>query len=502
MSVPIAPPEPSPPGVMHSRHGHEVWPPMGTSSPCRFIAQGSSGAATGLGPRAVSVRPPRKRPRLARWNAAPYLPRRSLEAMATGQGASPRYGDEGTADVILMLRPLQGPPLPPLLLHSQALRRSEFFEARLSERWSVMSQGQPLEITLDKCVNPSTYVRCLQLLYVPNRIKHTAFDDVQDALGILEVAAELLFHDCVGACMRYLEAVPWTVENETAIRECVASLHLQSSPDLAARLCAPEGAMRKPVDVMKDVLGELLALVTNGAPSKARDITERVLLANVHPSASSAFGGVNELALLKEFQGNLGQLKSQLRKFANFFSWNAHQVTLACSALRWLIDELFSLQIADMSIKIFSEEQELAQLMVSRVYQNPFTETLFQILVRMLQALHKGEVIAPRSVRLALISTWLPIIAKLGNDHNDNFGRTYEIRRNVELSFGAVVETLPMLDQEAVFKIWVGACLKCRKAWPDLSDAFDAWCSKLRAAQRESDLELGTAPLISEVCSS
>lgn len=322
--IPILPPEPSPPGIMHHHHGHGMWP--ATSSTCMQGPHGNG--LVGLRTHSISSRPPRKKQRLARWSAAPYLPRRSLEAMATGQGTLPRYGDEGTADVILVLKPVEGLPLPPLLLHSRALRRSEFFETRLSERWATSSdQNGPLEITLDKCVNPSTYVRCIQLLYVPDRIKHTAFNDVQDALGILEVAAELLFHDCVDACMRYLEAVPWTLENEGAIRGCVASLHLQSSPDLAARLSIPEnGTMEKPVDVMKNVLGELLALVTNGAPSKARDITERVLLANVHPSASPAFAAVNEVALLKEFQGNLSQLKIQLRKFSNFFSWNAHQV--------------------------------------------------------------------------------------------------------------------------------------------------------------------------------
>jgi hypothetical protein len=77
---------------------------------------------------------------------------------------------------------------------------------------------------------------------------------------------------------------------------------------------------------MQDVLGELLTLVTNGAPSKARDITERVLLANVQESSSPAFAAVNEVALFKQLQSNLEQLKIQLRKFSNSISWNSHQV--------------------------------------------------------------------------------------------------------------------------------------------------------------------------------
>lgn len=274
---------------------------------------------------AVAARPWKRR-RLARWTAAPYLPRRSLEAMAAGQGPPPRYGDRQSADVLLTLRPPDGrPPLPPLLLHSHALRRSEFFEARLSERWAAGEHSNPLQITLDteNGRESSTYVRCIQLLYVPDRVKHTSFRDVQDALGILEVAAEFLFHDCVDACMRYLEAVPWTSEDENAIRASIVNLHLQASPDLAARLRTTESSA---VDTMEVVLGQLLARVTSGAPSKARDITERVLLANVQPSTPPAFAAVNEVALFKELHGNLEKVRVQLRKFANFFSWSSHQV--------------------------------------------------------------------------------------------------------------------------------------------------------------------------------
>jgi hypothetical protein len=171
---------------------------------------------------------------------------------------------------------------------------------------------------------------------------------------------------------------------------------------------------------------------------------------------------------------------------------------VACSALRWLLDELFALQIAGAAVKMFSEEQELAQVMVSRIYQNPFTETLFQILVRMLQALQKGEVVSQRQVRLGLVTTWLPVVAKLGNDGGDNFGKDSELQKSLEDGLGVVVETLPIVDQEMIFKIWIGACLKCRVVWPDLSKAFDAWCGKLRQAQQEADMDMVRALLRSE----
>lgn len=144
------------------------------------------------------------------------------------------------------------------------------------------------------------------------------------------------------------------------------------------------------------------------------------------------------------------------------------------------------LQMADMAVKMFAEEQDLAQLMVTRIYQNPFTETLFSILVRLLQALRTGEVICPRSVRLSLVTTWLPVIAKLTHD-DEYLVKDTELHSGLEQGLSALVGTLPIADQEQVFKIWISACLKSRKAWPDLSMAFDLWCDKLRQAENEKD---------------
>ncbi len=64
------------------------------------------------------------------------------------------------------------------------------------------------------------------------------------------------------------------------------------------------------------------------------------------------------------------------------------------------------------------------------------------------------------------------------------------------------METLPVVDQELIFKIWIGACLKCQKVWLDLSEAFDAWCGKLRQAQEEADMDIVTALPRSEDSSS
>jgi hypothetical protein len=114
--------------------------------------------------------------------------------------------------------------------------------------------------------------------------------------------------------MRYLEAVRWSAEDESAIRSCVASLQLQVSPELAFRLCSlgslPENC--SPADLMGEVLDELLTEARIAGHARARDLTTSVLLANAQATSSPAFAAVNEIALQKELQTSWERLKIQL----------------------------------------------------------------------------------------------------------------------------------------------------------------------------------------------
>ena len=84
-------------------------------------------------------------------------------------------------------------------------------------------------------------------------------------------------------------------------------------------------------------------------------------------------------------------------------------------------------------------------------------------------------------MRLSLVTTWLPLIVKIVQYDVDSI-KGNELQSILEEGLSALVGTLPIADQEQVFKICISACLK-RIAWPDLSTNFDLWCDKLRNAQ-------------------
>ncbi len=83
-------------------------------------------------------------------------------------------------------------------------------------------------------------------------------------------------------------------------------------------------------------------------------------------------------------------------------------------------------------------------------------------------------------MRLGLVKTWLPVVPKLCLGQDDQCGKA--LAQRFENSLQDVVETLPIVDQMMIFKIWIQNCFNTTKVWPDLSEAFTSWCRKLHEA--------------------
>ena len=75
-----------------------------------------------------------------------------------------QFGDEETSDIKLHIIGKDGGEGHLVYLHSQVLKKSEFYEARLSERWCLEDE-RPLELKIRPSVDPDIYVKCFRLMY-------------------------------------------------------------------------------------------------------------------------------------------------------------------------------------------------------------------------------------------------------------------------------------------------------------------------------------------------
>eukprot|EP01018_Ginkgo_biloba_P038948 Gb_33963 [translate_table: standard] len=355
-----------------------------------------------------------------------------------------QFGDETTADVKLRLILPNGTEYDanPLHLHSQVLTKYEYFEAFFSERWS--SGMNSIEFKINSRQNVNDY-------------------------------------DCVDACMAYLEGVRWTPLEHVQIRDSLSALQINPQPDLAARLCTSKGEYLK---IMEEVLSKMLSLISNGAPQCTWDITQKIIAANIAANSSDALVDMTFAAILQETQSNIDIIASQLRRIQLFDSKSSQKMCVAKSSVGWFLVQCTGRKSGiQRSVKMFAHQLDLAQAILGRAQAyNPFTETLLDILDGTANVMGNGDVICPRSVRLSFITTWLPVIRKLGEDD----GKNAKVHANLVEGLTALIETLPLVDQKQIFQLWMHGCLKSSSAHPDLGSAFESRYAKLRKAHCES----------------
>ena len=130
-------------------------------------------------------------------------------------------------------------------VHTQILSQCRYFDALLSDRWQDQAQNlaqEECENSKPICINLSvvpgrrfsSYIATLKLLYTHDF--YGTINNVESALNILPIAAELLYDRCISFCVRFLEAVSWSRDEERRIVQLVSCLQLEESSALLARL--------------------------------------------------------------------------------------------------------------------------------------------------------------------------------------------------------------------------------------------------------------------------
>ncbi|KAJ7975829.1 BTB/POZ domain-containing protein [Quillaja saponaria] len=114
---------------------------------------------------------------------------------------------------------------------------------------------------------------------------------------------------------------------------------------------------------------------------------------------------------------------------------------------------------------------------------------LIELTGKVLEAVGYGNVILPAPCRAQLLKTWLPFIRKLktllDSKAVEEEGFPYKMEEDLCQSIeGAVVTSilaLPSNDQADILADW----MKCEHIkYPDLSEAFELWCYRSKAATR------------------
>lgn len=406
------------------------------------------------------------------------------------------FNDSSTADVILRLQLLNDSDDPSpnpshsldLHLHSSSLRRSRYFSALLSDRWQ-QDPSAAVTIKVDASRTTTTHrpfdshVAVLQLFYSSDFAASVL--SVSDALDLLPVALELYFEDLIAFCVRFIEAIPWTDDEEDRVLQILPFLSSDESRDLLARIFPPDPAAAEAL---------LSDLVDSAIHSHAKVATVKAFVGKMLREYSDR--DLVQRVLDRAFLASLGTVKGLLGEYASpdfrvagdndeteaIQRLNLHKAVVNSRHLLWLVERMIELRVADVAAREWSEQGALAADLQKTFRDDAWrniTPGLPSLVMRctgrIANAVAAGSVIAPKQVRMKLVKDWLPVLnvcRDLGSPMPSGHKLLY---LELEETFLRIISTLPMPDAQELLQQCLGFSTRDLDDCPHLVGAFKTW---------------------------
>ncbi|XP_042508746.1 BTB/POZ domain-containing protein At1g63850-like [Macadamia integrifolia] len=376
-------------------------------------------------------------------------------------------------------------------LHSNVLRKSKYFAALLSDRWQRNSDpGEDsensskvyfLNLKVSSTIGSfNIHLTVLQLLYTNNF--STTIDSADTALSILPVALELLFEDCVKACVRFLEAVPWSEEEEKRVLAVVPLLKQEESRELLARVSPSNSASS--VDMLHGLIVAAINNHSNMAFVKAfvakllrdfssRDSAKRVLDRAFHQSLKIVKESLEEYSS-PDFRGDHCDPEAIQRV-------NLHTAMTNGKHLLWLVERMIELRVADTAVKEWSDQSSFtADLQrafrddACRNFAPGLPAVMLRCTCKLANAVAAGSIVAARQIRMKLVKDWLPVLI-VCKDSLSVLASHKPLYQELEETFLRIISTLPMPDAQELLPQCLSFSTRNVDDCPHLVSAFNTW---------------------------
>ncbi|CAI6010894.1 unnamed protein product [Closterium sp. NIES-65] len=347
---------------------------------------------------------------------------------------------------------------------------------------SVAGSGTPADephvqlMVSDYVADVSSYEATLRLL--DGKDPKAEITSVSKALKILQVAADLQFDDGINACLRYLEAVPWSTDEEVEVVNVLARLGMDQTKGglrVLARL-GPTSA-EAVYNVLKKLVSQAVARADAVPPadpqSKAmwRASVEKLFI------SGSLRAEVRKRVLFEQLDELIDRVQACVVEEAAGGGGVMHFVDMAAESSK------------ELAAKFAVEMDNVAWLMgtmVDRLGDNraeaAMYDPLLPIILRLLTLMVGGHAIIPTNTRAALVKLWLPVLTTIPR-LPAVFSR--ERGRLLGEMLGQVILTLPSAQQEEVMDLWLSHCGGRYNAWLDMAAFLEQWLE--RAARKIRD---------------
>ncbi|KAJ9178201.1 hypothetical protein P3X46_010101 [Hevea brasiliensis] len=352
------------------------------------------------------------------------------------------------------------------------IEKSGFFREKLRDR----EKGVMHTVEISECDDVEVYLETLVLMYCDDLKKRLMGEEVYKVLALLKVSAAIMFDAGIMSCLEYLEAVPWSEDEEEKVIFHLSQLQLHDSATEVLQRVSTELSTSPRAD---DIFLKLLNGVLQAKDDKARremktvisrlfredssdhdnrlDVSKDTLYSLCHGCLSSLVLCLSEATCMDDTRHDRGGLMSEIAREAE--------------NLQWIVDILIDKQAADEFVKLWADQKELAVLhsKIPTIYRHEISKITAQLCI----AIGRGQILVPKETRFSLLSTWLEALY-------EDFGWIRRAcksvdKKLVEDGLGRTILTLPLLQQQAIMLKWFDRFLNKGDDCPNIQRAFEVW---------------------------
>ncbi|XP_047317265.1 BTB/POZ domain-containing protein At5g60050 [Impatiens glandulifera] len=333
-----------------------------------------------------------------------------------------------------------------------------------------------LSVEICDCDDVEVYVETVVLMYCDDLKKKLLGEDVSKVLGLLKVSASLMFDAGIESCLEYLEAIPWTEEEEEKVISQLNELNLHdydSVSDVLQRVSAQPSTSSRADDIFSKLLSGVLQakdekarreikslisrLLKEEDTTKGGEISRDTLYHLSHTCLNSLILRLSEATLVDENSKDRGVLMGEISREAD--------------NMRWIVDILIHKKIGDEFVKVWADQKELAVLhsKIPTMYRHEISRITAELCI----AIGRGQVLIPKEVRFSLLCTWLEALY-------EDFGwmrracRSFD-KKLVEDGLSQTILTLPLLQQQGILLSWFDRFVNKGDDCPNIQKAFEVW---------------------------
>ncbi|CAK9234832.1 unnamed protein product [Sphagnum troendelagicum] len=447
---------------------------------------------------------------MTKFQRMPLLPsskiENDVESTESALHCVGKLGDRATSDVIVRLRTVDGRD-EWLYSHSRILSsKSKYFATRLSDEWPTYHLLDSRNCVEISCLESDIdhHVTLLRLLYTDclEPIGDTWYS-VNNALGMLRVATKLGCDAIVSKCAQYLEAVPWEENEEEEILKTLPGLGADVVPVLA-RLQPVNADSVRNVFLSAVQIAILPQQKSSNFPSElkvaAQEQVEYMLVEDDDAPLLKADAYIKSKLrtffseVFDSFKLFLGRLLSE----ADLGSQVSKELLLEkVSDLLWASRILPRVGLNPELVDFWSSaSSDVIRVLNSEKLEEVLWDTklrVVEIAAKVLEAVGYGFVIVKAEERTQLVKVWLPFIRDTTPLFDSLFAAEKmslqmdtDLCQTIEAALVSLILSLPSGDQADILVDW----LKTEQArYPDLSEAFEVWCFRSKAAKRRLNME-------------